>query len=104
VFSQTTVKESLNRYTLVELYADKVPPEYQGISDAEANRQLQIKFGSTQLPFYVILKPLGNGAYEKLSAYAEGKINDVPGFVQFLQRPLEARQVSQAPSARPDQN
>jgi hypothetical protein len=91
VFSQPSIKDLLNRYTLVQLYTDAVPAKYQPTTSAEENRQLQNeKFGTAQLPLYVILKPVGAGQYQEVRRYEEGKINNVNAFAQFLREPLES--------------
>ena len=48
------------------------------------------RFKSAQLPTYVIVKPLPDGGYEGVSRYPEGKINNVDGFAEFLEKPLQA--------------
>jgi hypothetical protein len=79
----------LNRYTLVQLYTDRVPPYFQPTTSAQENKTLQIDgFGTAQLPLYVILKPLGDGKYQEVDRYLEGKINDVDAFMNFLRKPL----------------
>jgi hypothetical protein len=89
VFSKPEVSELLNKYTLVELYTDAVPSRYQPTTSADDNRELlNEKFKTGQLPFYAILKPAGQGKYEVIATYKEGKINDVGGFTRFLQNPL----------------
>jgi hypothetical protein len=89
VFSKPEVSELLNKYTLVELYTDAVPPRYQPTTSADENRDLlNEKFKTGQLAFYAILKPTGPGQYEVIATYEEGKINDVGGFTKFLQNPL----------------
>jgi hypothetical protein len=94
------VKELFSKYTLVQLYTDKVPAYYQPTTSAEENRKLlNDRFGTAQLPTYVILKPLGKGEYQEISRYEEGKINNVEAFLEFLRRPLESsasRSVAQA--------
>lgn len=79
-----------------------MPTYYQPTTSAEENlKLLHDKFGTAQLPTYVILKPLGGGKYEEVSRYEEGKINNVKGFLEFLRKPLEAsagKNVAQANS------
>jgi hypothetical protein len=41
------------------------------------------------LPLYVNLKPYATGKTTVVGIYGEGKINDVPGFVQFLKDGLK---------------
>jgi len=102
VFSKPTVKQLLNRYTLVQLYTDKVPPYFGETTSAEENRALQNDvFGTAQLPLYVILRPFGEGKYEEVARYEEGKINDEEAFMNFLRKPLapeNAATVAQASS------
>jgi hypothetical protein len=89
VFSKPSIKELLGQYTLVQLYTDAVPPHFQPTTSADENRQLlNDVFGTAQLPTYVILKPLGESKYKEVGRYDEGKINNVPAFAQFLQKPL----------------
>ncbi len=91
MFSKAAIKDLLNQYTLVQLYTDAVPPQYQPTTSAEENRKFQQeKFGTAQLPLYVILKPLHDGKFEEVDRYDEGKINNVSAFAQFLMKPLAA--------------
>jgi thiol:disulfide interchange protein DsbD len=99
VFSRKEVKALLKRYSLVQLYTDKVPnrfysPEEQAQfkdsttqqrEDAYNNLEFQRKeFGTEQLPLYVILKPTKDGRWEKVASYEEGKINNIAEFMEFL--------------------
>jgi hypothetical protein len=85
------VKSLLTQYSLVQLYTDKVPPQYQPTTSADENRRLlNERFGTAQLPLYVILKPEGNGKYAEVARYEEGKINNVGAFLEFLRKPLDA--------------
>jgi hypothetical protein len=89
VFSQPAIEQLLNQYTLVELYTDVVPPRYQSTTSADQNRtRLSKDFGTAQLPLYVILKPLGDGKYQELGRYDEGKINKTSAFMEFLRTHL----------------
>jgi hypothetical protein len=89
VFSQPTIEQLLNQYTLVELYTDVVPPQHQPTTSADQNRAfLSDTFGTAQLPFYVILKPLGEGKYQEVGRYDEGKINKTSAFTEFLRKRL----------------
>jgi hypothetical protein len=91
VFSKPSIKDLLHQYTLVQLYTDSVPERYQPTTSPDENKQLQAdKFGTVQLPLYVILKPLGGDKYEEVARYDEGKINNVAGFADFLRKPLPA--------------
>jgi thiol:disulfide interchange protein len=98
VFPQPAVAELLGKYTKVQLYTDIVPKFLYGgavPSDAEReaeagrNKQIQIdRFGSEQLPLYVLIEPQATGEAKVLGVYEEGKINNVPAFVEFLRKPL----------------
>jgi hypothetical protein len=91
VFSRASIKELLSRFVLVQLYTDALPAKYRNrpASSAEDNKKFQIEtLGTAQLPLYVILEPLGDGKYREIDRYAEGKINDVGGFAEFLKRNL----------------
>ncbi len=89
MFSKPSIKQLLSQYELVQLYTDRVPPQFQPTTSAAENRELQNqRFGTAQLPLYVILKPTGRGGFQEVARYEEGKINDVPAFMQFLEKPL----------------
>lgn len=104
VFTRGDVKELFKKYQLVQLYTDKVPERHYppavrrgfvGTSrqkaDAEINREFQSKkFGSVQLPLYVILKPTENGRAQVVSLYDEGKISNDAKFIEFLKAGLES--------------
>jgi hypothetical protein len=93
VFSQPAIQQLLNQYVLVQLYTDAVPDAYQPTTSAEENLKLRDeKFKVAQLPFYVILRPRGNGLYDEVGRYEEGRITDEAGFMGFLSRPLAAAQ------------
>jgi hypothetical protein len=94
VFSRPEIKELLDAYVIVQLYTDTVPPKIrQPATTAEENRDLLYnRFGSAQLPLYVILKPDGKEGVE-ISRYSEGKINNVEAFADFLRQPLAVSQV-----------
>jgi hypothetical protein len=90
VFSKPEVKELLLKYTLVQLYTDVIPPKFEPTTTPVENRQFQKEnFGDVRLPLYVILRPLGDGKFEEVARYDEGKINNVSAFIDFLKRPLE---------------
>lgn len=100
VFVKENVKELFQKYQLVQLYTDWVPePFYESPPDREtredhasAVKKFQQKaFGTSQLPLYVILKPLPDGKIERVGVYAEGKINDEAAFLAFLKKPLEGK-------------
>jgi hypothetical protein len=89
VFSKPAIKQLFSQYELVQLYTDKVPTQFEPTTGAAENRALQNeRFGTAQLPLYVILKPTGNGGFQEVARYDEGKINNVQAFIQFLQKPL----------------
>jgi thiol:disulfide interchange protein len=102
VFPKAAVRELMEKYVLVSLYTDKVPNRFysaeelskfgggtsQQEADAKANLQFQREqFNTEQLPLYVILEPTKDG-YRKVVLYAEGKINSVPEFIDFLRKGL----------------
>ncbi len=101
VFPLPQVKGLLDQYTLVKLYTDDVPevlydgtppPPAERRAEADRNDQLlSDKFGTRQLPTYVILEPQASGEPKVVGIYREGLINDVPAFVKFLQEPLMAK-------------
>jgi hypothetical protein len=92
VFSKARFKNLLNQYTLVQLHTDKVPPIYPKATSAEENKKFeQESFGTLQLPLYVILKPLGDGKFQEVGRYVEGKINNEDAFAKFLEEPLNPR-------------
>jgi hypothetical protein len=100
VFVKTEVKEQFKRYVRVQIYADTVPekfyskavPEAQREKDGGANAAFQkASFGVEQLPFYVIVKPVADGAFEKVAAYDEGRIKKIDKFIEFLKKPLDAK-------------
>ena len=58
-------------------------------AEARANQGFQdSRFGTLQLPLYVILDPQADGRVVVRGVYDEGKINAVPRFVEFLAAPL----------------
>jgi hypothetical protein len=86
------IKDLMSRYTLVQLYTDMVPPQFQPTTSAGENRKLLTeRFGTAQLPLYVIIKPLADGQYAELGRYEEGKINDVSAFTRFLREHLPSQ-------------
>ncbi|HEY1379922.1 MAG TPA: cytochrome c biogenesis protein CcdA [Gemmataceae bacterium] len=99
VFSQAEVKALFRPYRLVQMYTDEVPAEFypvkppdrQRTAEAAANLAFQErKFGTEQLPLYVILEPEPGGAVRVVDVYDEGKINNVAEFAEFLRRPVAA--------------
>jgi cytochrome c biogenesis protein CcdA/thioredoxin-related protein len=99
IFPRPEVRELMHRYHLVQLYTDTVPGTYYDTvpslarqeEDAQANLEFQRKrFGTEQLPLYVILRPQpGSKEVTVVGPYEEGKINNEAAFVEFLKRPLE---------------
>ena len=100
VFPRPDVNELMRKYTLVQLYTDTVPadvyrvPPAEEVRDREATSNLafqQKAFGTQQLPLYAILEPQVDGKVRVVDVYDEGKINDVPRFVEFLKKPLAGK-------------
>jgi thiol:disulfide interchange protein DsbD len=100
VFPQAKVRELLRQYSRVQLYADVMPPhayldpplEDPRRDEAGINLEFQnAVFGNAQRPLYVILEPLTTGKVRVVGVYDEGKINDVPRFIEFLKAPLEKK-------------
>ena len=94
VFPKPEVVALFQQYSLAQMYTDTLPREFAagdaaaGTALAEANRDFQRDaLGTSQLPLYVILAPEGERV-RVVGIYDEGKINDVPGFVAFLERGL----------------
>ena len=99
VFSRPEVRDLFKKYKLVQMYTDEVPARLystrtdnpQREIEAQANLMFQRqKFGTEQLPLYVILDPQANGKVAVVGVYDEGKINQIDKFVEFLKRPLAA--------------
>jgi hypothetical protein len=86
VFSKPEIKSLLDRYVIVELYTDKIPPTVlQPATSAEDNKKLQDEvYKDDRLPLYVILGANG----QEIARYEEGKINNVGAFAEFLRKPL----------------
>ncbi len=101
VFPRPEVAELLKKYAEVQLYTDTVPVHlYAGAApslakrnaEAQANKKYQFdEFKTEQLPLYVILEVKADGTTTTLGVYPEGKINDVPAFVEFLRKPLAGK-------------
>jgi hypothetical protein len=89
VFSKPDIKALLNRYVIVELYTDKIPPTImQPATTASENKEFQDKvFQDDRLPLYVILRPDGT-KWDEIARYEEGKINNIEAFAEFLRKPL----------------
>jgi thiol:disulfide interchange protein len=108
VFTKPEIADLMRKYELVQLYTDKVPPEFYAPdvrdkigsdvsrlrADARVNLDFQKKaFSTEQLPLYVILDPAPGGDDSKIAVvgmYSEGKINDDAAFAQFLKEPLSS--------------
>ena len=86
MFPKPEIKQLLDQYVIVQLYTDRVPPKVQQpATSAEENRDLLIgRFGSAQLPLYVIL----DANDQEIARYEEGKINNAEAFADFLRKPL----------------
>ncbi|OWK42339.1 protein-disulfide reductase DsbD family protein [Fimbriiglobus ruber] len=100
VFTQSMVRELVKKYTLVQMYTDDVPATFftddrelfERRIEGANNLQFQGKvFGTQQLPLYAILAPQADGRVKVVGVYDEGKINNVPAFVEFLKKPLEGK-------------
>jgi thiol:disulfide interchange protein len=101
VFPLDAVSRWMERYTKVQLYTDVVPKylypdrtptDAERNSDAGRNQKIQIdRFGSEQLPLYIVLEPQANGEARLLGIYEEGKINNVDAFVEFLKAPFASK-------------
>lgn len=103
MFSRPRIKSLLNQFTLVQLYTDTVPPHFQKYATADENRLLlQDRFGTAQLPLYVILDPRADPKGREVGRYIEGKINDVDGFARFLQEGLAKNEAAGRAQARRD--
>jgi len=98
VFTKPEVKELLKQFTLVQLYTDTVPEGFYESAPGDTRQDLDAAinlkfekqaFGEEQLPLYVILKPEAGRKVTVLGVYREGKINNVPGFVEFLKNGLK---------------
>lgn len=87
MFSKPEIKSLLDRYVIVELYTDKIPPTVlQPATSADENKKLQDEiYKDDRLPLYVILGSDGR----EIARYEEGKINNVGGFAEFLRKPLD---------------
>ena len=85
VFVRPEIGELLNKYVLVQLYTDKVPPYYEPTTTGAQNQALQdSRFKTLQLPYYVIVEPTADG-FEIVKGYPqEGVINNVERFASFL--------------------
>jgi thiol:disulfide interchange protein DsbD len=95
------VKDTLKKYTLVQMYTDWVPEQFYTVPPSQDDRQAEAKlanlwfqneaFGTEQLPLYVIFEPRPNGKTRVVGVYREGKINHVDQFTEFVKNPLKGR-------------
>jgi thiol:disulfide interchange protein len=99
VFSKADVKSLFAPYQLVQMYTDEVPAEFYNVRPPDQQREREAaanlafqerKFGTEQLPLYVILEPQTDGRVVVVGVYDEGKINNVAAFSEFLRRPVAA--------------
>jgi hypothetical protein len=89
VFSKPAIKALLQQYVLVQLYTDVIHRKFQDRSPTTAAENLELldqRFGSRQLPLYVIVEPTESGEFREVARYDEGKINNVEAFADFLRR------------------
>jgi len=101
VFTKPYIRELFEPYTIVKLFADKVPSYYYsreqrssfGSSAAreKADAEVNLKFqkdmfnDNQQLPLYVILEPQLDGRIRVVGVYDEGRINNETAFAKFLE-------------------
>jgi thiol:disulfide interchange protein len=106
IFTKPEVKSLLEKYHRVQLYQDYVPNEFYSSAararfgsglerqeqDGVVNREFESKaFNTIQRPLYAILQSRPNNTIAVLGVYGEGTISNQAEFVQFLQKPLEAK-------------
>ncbi len=90
VFPRPDIRALFDKYVLVKLFCDTVPPEYQSTTTGAENQRFRDEtFKNAQLPLYVIVKPTGGGKFETVGVYPEGKINFPDQFAEFLRKPLQ---------------
>ncbi len=99
MFSKPEVQKWMKPYLVVQLYTDTVPAEFYapGTPHDPARREADAKeinvpfmqdaFGTLQLPLYVIIEPRTDGRIDVVGTYAEGRIMDEAGFIEFLKNP-----------------
>jgi thiol:disulfide interchange protein len=94
VFTQPMIRALLGQYTLVKLYCDFVPAEFEPTTSASDNLAFEREnFQTVQRPLYVIVRPTADGKFEKLGVYPEAKINSPNAFADFLKKPLPSNVV-----------
>jgi len=98
VFVKEEVKNLFKQYVRVQLYTDVIPEafyksapdEAKREGDAEVNQKFQkATFKTEQLPLYVVVRPAGDGKFEVVGQYDEGRISKFDKFVEFLKAPLK---------------
>jgi thiol:disulfide interchange protein DsbD len=90
VFPRPDIRALFNEYVLLKLYCDTVPPWYQPTTSGSENERFRDEvFHKEQLPLYAIVKPTGDGMFETIGVYDEGKINFPDKFAEFLRQPLQ---------------
>jgi thiol:disulfide interchange protein DsbD len=87
VFPRPEVKAALNRHVLLQLYVDQVPAGRDQQPDGkEAARLRDVDFNQPSgLPVYALIRPKKDG-FDIVGVYTEGLIQDVPAFVEFLNK------------------
>ena len=76
-------QEDLNKRVLERADGVLTPEQLKEYADFQASQ-----FKDTQLPLYVILRPLPDGKFKEVARYKEGKINDPAAFAAFLRKAL----------------
>jgi thiol:disulfide interchange protein DsbD len=101
VFTRPAIAKLFDPYLVVKIYTDTVPGRYYapevraGLTAArskedakDVNLKFQIdRFGTEQLPLYVILEPESDNHIRVIGMYEEGLINNVSEFASFLRNP-----------------
>jgi thiol:disulfide interchange protein DsbD len=101
IFSRPAVRQIMEKFTTVKLYADTVPTAYyspralknygteRASTDAQDHQALQkAKFNGEDLPLYAILEPRPGAEILIVDIYSKGLIRDEKEFVDFLQKNL----------------
>ncbi len=100
VIPQSTVVAYLKEYVCVRLFIDSIPAEClngkasfeECESAAEPNYDfMKMKLRGSWPPYYAVIRPTKNGAFEKVSEFSERNIDDVNTFVEFLKKPLKSK-------------
>lgn len=88
-FSRPQIRDLFQQFSLVKIYTDQIPPQYQPSLSPEENTKFQIdRFGDAQLPLYVIVEPTVNGDFKEVARYDEALISDEARFAEFLRKAL----------------